>query len=395
MAFADSNRVGLRYVEESVYASTPAGPDMQELNFTSESLKSNVNTVTSETIRSDRNVSDITQVGGGAGGDIGFEMRYADIEPLIAGAMQTSWVTTAVSTTVAVANFSAASIDADSSALNHVVEGQFLRVRNATTTANDGDYRVTGVATVNGSTTTIQLADASSGAAASFTSEVFAAGTSLVGRHIRNGTTPKSFTVEKEFADVSSFAQYAGMRVTALSLNFESQAILTGTIGFVGKSQATSSATVASTTTAATTNKVMNASGNVARIWEGGQAIAGVCFQSLSLDVNNNPREQTKVGSDALAGVGTGRCEISGAVTAYFENNALIDKFTNGTKSNFRFQTTDLDGNSYVIDLPLITYTDFTIAAGGGNQDVVQDGTWGASIDSNGVYSIQIDALDA
>jgi len=394
MALADSNRVALRYVEETEFGTTPTGPAMQEINITSESLKSNVNTVTSETIRADRNVSDITQVGGGAGGDVGFELRYNDIEPLIAGVMQQAWVTTAVSAAVASARVSSAHVQADSSALNHVVVGQFLRIRNATTTANDGDYRVTAVSTT-GDSAKIYMADASSGSAATFTSEAFAAATDIVGRHIRNGVTPKSFTIEKEFADVSSFAQYTGMRATSMSLNFESQNILTGSIGFTGLGQATASATIASATTAGSTNKVMNASGNVGRVWEGGQAVTGIAFQSISLDINNNPREQAKVGSDTLAGVGTGRCEITGNVTAYFENNSLIDKFTAGTKSNFRFQIDDLDGNSYVVDVPLVTYTDFTIAAGGGNQDVVQDGTWGASIDNSGVYSIQIDALPA
>ena len=394
MSLADSNRVGVRYVEETVFASTPAGPVMNDMNLTSESFKSNVNTVTSDTIRSDRNVSDITQVGGGAGGDIGFELRYNDLEPLIAGALQEVWATTAVSATIASARVSAAVIQADSSGLTHIVLGQFLRLRAATTGSNDGDYRVTAVSTT-GSTTRLSVADASSGSAATFSSEVFGAGTSLVGRHIRNGVTSKSFTLEKEFADVSSFARYAGMRVTAMSLSFESQAILTGTLGFVGVGQVTASTTLASTTVAGSTNTVMNASGNVGRVWEGGQAVTGVAFQSLSIDLNNNPREQAKVGSDSLVGVGTGRAEVTGAVTAYFENNDLIDKFTAGTKSNLRFQITDLDGNSYIIDMPLVTYTDFTIAAGGGNEDVVQDGSWGASIDSNGVYTIQIDALDA
>lgn len=394
MAFADSNRVGVRYVEETVWGTTPAGPVMKDLNLTSESFKSNVQTVTSDTIRSDRNVSDITQVGGGAGGDVGFEVRYGDIEDLIAGAFQNAWTTTAVSATIASARVSAAVIQADSSSLNGALAGQFLRIRNATTSANDGDFRITAVS-VNGSTVRLSVADASSGAAAAFTSEVFGAGTSLVGRNIRNGTTSKSYTVEKEFADVSSFAQYAGMRVTSMALNFESQQILTGSFGFTGKSQSTSSATVASATTPGSTNEVMNASGNVGRIWEGGQAIAGACFQSLSIDLNNNPREQAKIGSDVLAGVGTGRAEVTGNITAYFENNSLIDKFTSGTKTNFRFQITDAAGNSYIVDMPKVTYTDFTIAAGGGNQDVVQDGTWGASIDDDGVYSIQIDALDA
>jgi hypothetical protein len=286
-------------------------------------------------------------------------------------------------------------VQADSSVLNDVVVGRFFRLRNATTPANNGDYRVTAVSTT-GAVTRVYLADASSGAAAAFTSEVFGASTAFGGRTIRNGITKKSFTLEKEFTDVgSAFHQYPGMRVTALSLNFETQNILTGSLGFTGVGQNIASATIASATVSPGTNSVMNASDNVGRVWEGGQAVGGICFQSLSIDLNNNPRDQACVGSRNLQGIGTGKCTITGNISAYFVNNNLIEKFTEGTKSNFRFQIDDADGNSYIVDLPRITYTDFTIAAGGGDQDVIQDGTWGASIDAGGAYTIQIDALDA
>ena len=139
----------------------------------------------------------------------------------------------------------------------------------------------------------------------------------------------------------------------------------------------------------------MNASGNVVRVWEGGNAITGAAFKTITLDLNNTPREQSKIGSDALAGVATGRCEISGGLSAYFENNSLVNKFTGSTASSFRFQIQDNAGNAYVITVPRIKYTDFTVAAGGGNADVMQDGSWGATVDSNGLYAVQIDALEA
>jgi len=395
--FSDSNRVGVRYIAEASFAVQPTGPNMQELNFTSESFKSNVNTVTSDTIRSDRNVSDITQVGGGAGGDVGFELRYGDIDTLLAGALQGAWATTTVSATVASSYFSGADIHVNDAltAADNILVGQLLRVANASAIANDGDYRVTGVSAVGASTTIVTLANASSGVAAAFTSDVFAATTTLRGKNLRNGVLAQSYTIEKQFADVSATAVYTGMRATTLSLAFDSQAIMTGTIGFAGVGQTAASATIASATTAASTNLVMNASNNVARIWEGGQAITGIAFQSVSIDLNNNPRDQPVVGSANLAGIGTGRCEVTGSMTAYFENNTLINKFTAGTKSNFRFQITDASGNSYVVDIPNTTYTDMTIVAGGPNQDIVQEGSWGAAVDTTGTYAIQIDALDA
>jgi len=393
--FADSNLVALRYFPETTWGVEASSETMQALNYSSESLKSNVQTVTSETIRSDRNVSDITPVGGGAGGDVGFELRYGDIDELIAGAMLNDWVSARVSTAVASAYFSGTTVTISDQVHNGAYQvGQFFRVSNATTSGNDGDFRVSAVTSVDVSTVTLSLATASSGADIAFAGEVFGASTKLQGNNIRNGTTKKSYTIEKSFSDVSTTAVYTGMRVTSMALNFESQSILSGSFGFTGKTQTTASATIASAVAAAATTDIMNASGNVGSVWEGGQAVTGVCFQTLSIDLNNNPREQACVGSDTLQGVGLGRCEITGNITAYFENNALIDKFTSNTKSNFRFQVTDNAGNSYIVDVPRVTYTDFTIAAGGGNQDIVQDGTWGASVDSSGSYAIQITSLE-
>ena len=397
MTFADSNRVGVRYVAESTWGTTPAGPSMKALNFTGESLVSTNNTVTSDTIRSDRNVSDLTIVGGGAGGDASFELRYDDIDDLILGALNADWTEVALTSSgVAVASFvTASSIKADSSVLNSVVSGYFLRVGSATTSGNDGTYRVTGTSTVAAGTREIFLAIASSGANPGFTSEVFAAGTRLQGKNARNGTTLKSFTVEKLFADVSAAHQFAGMRVTQMDLDVSSQSILTGSFGFTGKNQAVASATIASAVVDPSTNTVMNASGNVGSIWEGGQAQTSIVFQSVTLSLNNNPREQTQVGSDSLAGVGLGRAEVTGSFTAYFANNTVITKYVNGTKTNFRFQVNDLSSNSYIFDIPKVTLTDVAITADGPNDDVVQDISWGASVDDTNTYAFQVTALDA
>ena len=389
MAFSDSNRVGVRYVAETAWSSTPAGPSMQEINLTSESLKSNINTVTSDTIRDDRNVSDITQVGGGAGGDIGLELRYGEYDDLIEACLQGSWATTVVS---AGGNFNGATISGNG--LQAVVSGNILRVTGATTGSNNGDYRVLAV-TTTGASATISVAVASTGVAASFTSEVFGAGTRLQGKNLRNGVTSRSFTFEKEFADVSSFARYPGMRITAMTVNMEAQSILTGSFSMMGKTQSVASATLASTTVDPSTNPVMNASDNVSNIWEGAEAVSDICFSAISFTLNNNPREQQCVGQSSLSGIATGRAEVTGEFSAYFENNSVITKYTNGTKTNFRFQVDDSDGNSYVFDIPRVTLNDMTVAATGPNNDVLQEGTWGAAVNLSGTYAIQITALDA
>ena len=395
MAFTDSNRTGIRWIEEATWGDTPAGPVMTALNLTSESLKSNINTVTSETIRSDRNVSDRTVVGGGASGDLGWELRYGDIEELFAGAMGAAWVSTIVSVSHSAYVSGANLFVGNGSAATALASGMFLRISNASNTAANGDYRVTDVVNTGGSSV-VTLADASSGSAAAFASDIFAATTKVQANNIRNGTTKKSYTIEKAFLDNELFHRYAGMRVTALNFDLTSQSILTGSFGFTGKSQVVASTTVASgTVTAASTNNVMNASGNVGRLWEGGQAVTGTVFQALSLSLNNNPREQTQVGSDQLAGVGLGQCDITGAFTAYFEDNALITKFVDNTDTSIRWQVDDTDGNSYIVDVPKVRLMDQTIVANGPNDDVMQDVSWGGIVDTTGTYAIQITALDA
>jgi len=393
-SFSDSNRVGVRYIKETTWGVTPTGPNMTNLPITSESFKSDITTVTSETIRADRNVADIVKVGGGASGDIGFEFKAGDWDAFMEGALQSTFTDTRVSVGVASAHFSGAHIHADASALNAVVSGQFLRVSGASAVANDGDYRVTGVSTINASTRLVFLADASTGSAASFTSDVFAAGTLAQGNHMRNGVTPTSFTLEKEFADVSAFHQFTGMRVGGMNISYETQSILTGSFAFVGKSQVATSVTVASAVTDSSSNPVMNASGNVGRIWEGGQAVSSVFFKSISIDLNNNTRPQDIVGSDVLAGVATGRCEITGSFSAYFETNDTLDKFVAGTTTNFRTQTTDSDGTSYIITIPNARLTEATVVATGSNNDVMQDFSWAAFVDDGGLYAMQIDILD-
>jgi len=395
MSFADSNRVKIRYREETSWASVVAASEYNELPVTSESLKSNIETVTSETIRSDRNVADIVKVGGGAGGDVGFELKYGDWDELFEGALQSDIVSTVVSTQAS-AYFSGPGLHiADSSAAQNVVVDQFIRIANASATANDGDYRVTAVSAA-ASGNILYLADASSGVAAAFTSDIFAAATTMKGNRLRNGTTAKSYTVEKEFQDVSTtFSRYAGMRVSNMSLSVQSRSILSGSFSFSGKSQAAASVTLASTTNSISTNSVMNASGNVGRIWEGGDSVSGVSFKSLTVDLNNNMRDQDVIGSDALAGIGSGRCEVTGTLSAYFEDNSLVNKFVNGTATSIRFQVDDEDGNSYVITVPKVRITDLTVVATGPNNDVMADMSWGAMIDDSGLYAIQIDILSA
>ena len=89
---SDTNRVAIRIVEESTFGTTPATPAFQELRVTSGNPSFTPTTVTSNEMRSDRQVTDLILVGAEAGGPLGFEVSHQALDIPIEGAMFSDWV---------------------------------------------------------------------------------------------------------------------------------------------------------------------------------------------------------------------------------------------------------------------------------------------------------------
>jgi len=91
---SDSNRVGLRFIEETTWNSLPGTPTLAPIRFTGESLIPNVENITSEEIRSDRMVTDLIQVSRSNTGGFDFELSYGTFDSLIEGALFSTWAGT-------------------------------------------------------------------------------------------------------------------------------------------------------------------------------------------------------------------------------------------------------------------------------------------------------------
>lgn len=84
---SDANRVSIRAVKEVTFGVVPATPDLRELCITgAPSLAFAPETVVSEKIRSDRQITDLVLVGGEAAGDIGGELAFRVQDILLEGA---------------------------------------------------------------------------------------------------------------------------------------------------------------------------------------------------------------------------------------------------------------------------------------------------------------------
>jgi len=398
--FGTSNRVALRQIPEVTWGTTPTTPTLDAVRFTAESLNYNANFVTSEEIRADRMTPDTVQVSSQGGGDISGELSYATYDDFIQAALYGTW-TTAASAEGAQTDISITKTGGtpntwtiDSAALadfsdNSFVVGQFVRVTGFTV-AGTFYAQITSIAALS-----LGIAPMTDVA-----SEV--AGDSVVVTpldYVRNGTTKRSFTIQKEFGDLATpeFWNFTGARIATWDLELTTGSILTTSFGVLAKDAVmTESQFGSATLNAANTNTVMNAVDNIASIvFDGDPGSSTFYFNSLSISLDNALRGQEAVGTLGLIGVEAGRISLTGNVELYFENSSLLDNFRAATAFSISFLAQDAAGNSYVVTIPRAKYTSMEIVAGGNDQDIFASAQFEGIINTAGTYQYQISRIDA
>lgn len=199
--------------------------------------------------------------------------------------------------------------------------------------------------------------------------DAWTADTPVVGTdQAKAGTTRHSFSFVREFSDLATkgFYIYRGCELTQMQLNVAANSIITGSFTVVGASQEIADdLTGLGTPTfpAATTTKPLDSF--TGTINEGGVLIAVVTELTLNLQNGIDPR--FVVGSKDSIRPSIARSNLTGQVTAYFENSTLVEKFINETESSLDFTLPDADGNEIKFIIPRIVYT-------GGQPDVNDEG---------------------
>ena len=146
---SDTNRVGLRFFQSSQRtAPIPAGPfNLDQLRFTgTPNLAFVPNTITSEEIRPDRQISDLILVGAEAGGDTGIELSFKAFDALIAGALFSTFLSPVLKQgTGEITAFAAGEITVDDG--TDFIVGQVTRLDALLTgDVGDGIFEVTAIA---------------------------------------------------------------------------------------------------------------------------------------------------------------------------------------------------------------------------------------------------------
>ncbi len=189
------------------------------------------------------------------------------------------------------------------------------------------------------------------------------------------GIARASFTIERQFADIGQYLRYTGCEINGLHFDVQPGAIASVGFDVVGQASVAAAAAITGATyAAATTARPMDALSGAVK--EGGQLLAVVT--ELKLDLANGIEPRFVVGSAQTLEPSIGDSDLTGTLTAYFQDASLLAKFIEETESSLELSISD-GANSYALLLPRIKYT-------GGQSDVTSDGPVSLSLPFQALY---------
>lgn len=154
------------------------------------------------------------------------------------------------------------------------------------------------------------------------------------------GTTPKFFSIEDYAADIDQARLFTGCTVSSMAVSIAPNQMVTSTFSLVGKDMSISG--TEKTLTAASANSPYDAySGSIGIGNLGGSTSSSTIVTAVDFTLNNSNAPTYVVGSDAAPQLETGRAEIEGTMSVYFEDAAMINRFINETETELNVQVGD------------------------------------------------------
>jgi hypothetical protein len=349
--FASGSEHGLSYCTEATFGVTPSSPEMVELRHTGSSLVLSKDTFQSSELRSDRQISDFRHGNKRSQGDINFELSYGEYDPFIAAGLCGTWQTaTSVSGTDIKCNKTLNKIYTTTTTFTSKFSNGDVIYASGFTASGGANNQIYVISTV--AATSLTLATIPNSIAAT---EIGTKTVKLTRQpSVKAGITKTSFTIERKFGDIAKYGRFTGCMVSSFSLSVKPNAIVSGTFSIIGKNASYAGTALDSSPTASQTNSPFD--GFTGYIYEGGQQIALITGIDLRLD--NTANANFVIGSPLASSVTLGRSNLTGTITAYFQDMTMLNKFINETESSVELY---LGGGthgsrSYRIYIPRLKY---------------------------------------
>lgn len=346
---AEGSRRRISYVAEVDWGVTPATPAMKLLRNTGGGgIQMQRDSLQSQEYRSDRQIAAMRLGNKRPTMEVPFEFSFESFDDMLEGALFGTWTTPYTLTNQTVTVNATAKTFARATG-SWITDGVMVGDKIVTTgfeeAGNNGTFLVSEVSEL-----TITCATASD--LVNVTDDT-GVGVTTTRQRLKQGTTSKSFTFEEGFVDITQYQNLVGAMINTLSLSISTNAMVTGSFGIIGKgASAFSSVSLDdSPETAPTSDPFDSYTGSLT---EGG---ASAVVTAVNLSLNNGLEALFACFADMAHRVGVGRANLTGSLSAFFENAVTANKFLNETESALVFSLVDLDGNSYTFTVPRIKYT--------------------------------------
>lgn len=391
---SDTNRVALRFRAESAAGTIAAGAyDLVPFTGSSD-LGATPETVVSDIIRADRQVTDLIKTNESIGGQFDTELMPGAFNDLLLGMLQASaWSTetelVASGVSIDLTSGTPASTLESTGAFttSDVAVGDFVEVVQGSTR---GYFRV--LTRPDNDTITVEGPLTGFTTAGTRTDVVVTNGAAA-----ENGTATKSFTFERTYLDHSptTYEYLTGLEIDTFSVTASASAIVTASFGMLGMSHSSATSQALGVSDGADNSTTpFNASNNVATIGEAGTPGLQVCTE-LTMEVANNLRQRNVVGVEGAESIGSGEFNVTGQLSVYFEDNTLLEKLLNNTQTSISFGFSDGTGNALIFDMPAVKFTEGVPEVSGKNEDVMLNLGYQAFRDSADEYTLRVTRFTA
>lgn len=167
------------------------------------------------------------------------------------------------------------------------------------------------------------------------------------------GVDLSTFTIEEGFSDITEYKYSAGAKVASMSMSIQPDSVITGDFSLQGQTYSGFSATpISGSTIAPPTTEVLDS--YTGTLYFGSDMQCVITGMDFTLD-NGLNRRYALMQKDAC-GIGEGRSNVSGTVSAYFPDSTLADKYDAEDTFDVRIQLEDLYNNSYTFGWPRLKF---------------------------------------
>lgn len=320
MPLQSNVNVSVRYAPETTFGT--AGTAAQALRRVSSSLNLTKDAFTSNEVRTDQQVYDarhgVRRVAGGIQGELSTQTWDAFMEASLRGTWATGGTGGNANLTSLTVSGSAFVAGGGSFITQGFKVGDVVRLSGFTHANVGKNFRITALTATN---MTVYPAPAAMNSQTTFT-------IATQGKKLTTGTQRRSFTIEQFYPETDVSELFVGCRVASMSMSLPPTGMATIGVDFQGQDMqmlpSASAPYYASPTTETSTGILAGLNGSLSISGSPSAIVTALDFQ-----VQNNLSSQPVVGSAIVPEIFYGRTVVTGNVSAYLNDESLINVFLN------------------------------------------------------------------